>query len=194
MGFPLGKRVYSELKSLPDYRGFLTFLTLMTRTLRTSQESGISLLMTNRRPGTGSLRDDEQCVHRPALINREHSAHHACRCSHRCAHWAGAGRRTVTVVHIGQEEPGVGGITLLCTPLSTHGKKNITVVHTSSHPREGNTTVVHTSSHPREERYHCCTHLFPEGSLGWSIPPLYASRVGRVGYTSRICLPGLLCR
>jgi len=46
------------------YERFMTFLTLMVTTVRTSLNLNYSQFMTGQGPGAGSMRDDEQYVHR----------------------------------------------------------------------------------------------------------------------------------
>jgi len=124
------------------YERFRTFLTLLMTTVRTSRNLNYSHFMTDHGPGAGSMRNDEQYVHRCTHGGRTVTV----------AHLPTHGGRTVTVVHILLSPTG-GGPSLLCTFSPTHGRRNITVVHILLSPMgAGGTVSQHTPGYSTEGR------------------------------------------
>jgi len=74
--FPREERFILEGYSLLYYPRFCHSRTLITVTVRTSRESRNNTLMTDRRPGTGCVRDHEQYVHRSRMLDTEQSCQH----------------------------------------------------------------------------------------------------------------------
>jgi len=69
----LRSRLFPELKSMPDYRGFLTFLTFRTvnsSSVRRCSDSQLYNIKRDQAAGTWGMSRDEQYVHHRSLTER----------------------------------------------------------------------------------------------------------------------------